>query len=519
MVSNQIYSSTLLLIIITINRETLKELEHLEALLNTLDNLVLSTGINTSLLLLNTDALERLLRAADSGNGLTPAVTIGKNLARATSREERAHGALTTEDTLRALSNNDGIEAGGVSSAVGLVDTAGEVLGDDGDLEAVHLELLLEGLGLVEGVALGGGENADAEGGDGGEGLVEDGDTAGDVVVVVGRVGLGSLEAKGDSDSLGDVVGDLVELLKNVLLDLLVGDVAGLEADGVDDELLLDGSERVEEETGLGVEVIEGGAELAVQVAGGGAAGGGEEAAADGLVGLGRVALVEVRGSVVVDVLVDPGLALTVAVVVVNAGDGTVDGELLKVGALVAVELGVEVAVQTTLQQGVLGEVDTTDDVAGLEGDLLGLGEVVGRVAVEGHLTENLKGSELLGKELGRVKEVKAVSLGLLLIDELNGELPRGGVAGLDGVPEISTVEISVLAGEDLSLLPDESGLALLGLPVPLDELGLAVLGHQAEGVHTETIHVTVAAGNAVPRHGPEEGMESGGLGAEEVPS
>lgn len=37
--------------------------------------------------------------------------------------------------------------------------------------------------------------------------------------------------------------------------------------------------------------------------------------------------------------------------------------------------------------------------------------------------------------------------------------------------------------------------------------------------MHTETIHVTEAAGNAVARHGPEEGVESGGLGAEEVPS
>ena len=512
-------STPSLLIVITINRETLKELEHLETLLNALDNLILSTGIDTSLLLLNTDALEGLLSAADSRNGLTPAVTIGKNLARASSREERVHGALAAENALGTLSNDNRIEAGGVSSAVGLIDAAGEILSDDGDLEAVLLELLLEGLGLVEGVALGGSEDADAESGNGGEGLVEDGDTAGDVVVVIGGVGLGSLEAESDSDTLGDVVGNLVELLKNVLLDLFVGDMAGLEADGVDDELLLDGGERVKEETGLGVEVVEGGAELAVQVARGGAARGGEEAATDGLVGLGGIPLVEVRGSVVVDVLVDPGLALTIAVVVVDARDGAVDGELLKVGALVTVELGVEVAVETTLQQGVLGEVDTTDDVAGLEGDLLGLGEVVGRVAVEGHLAENLEGSELLRKELGRVKEVKAVSLGLLLIDKLNGELPRGGVARLDGFPEISTVEISVLAGEDLGLLPDESGLALLGLPVPLDELRLAVLGHQAEGVHTEAIHVTVAAGNAVARHGPEEGVESGRLGAKEVPS
>lgn len=417
------YQSCLLLII-TINGKTLKELEHLEALLDALDNLILSTGIDTSLLLLHPDALERLLGAADSSNGLTPAVTIGEDLARTASREKRAHGALAAEDALSALGDDNAIEGGGVSSGVGLVNTAGKVLGDDGDLEAVLLELLLEGLGLVEGVALGGGEDADAEGGDGGETLVEDGNATGDVVVVKGRVGLGRLEAERNGHALGHVVGDLVQLLENVLLDLLVGDVAGLEADRVDDELLLDGGERVEEETGLGVVVVKGGAELAVQDARRGAARGSEEAAADGLVGLGGVALVEVRRAVVVDVLVNPSLALTVAVVVVDARDRAVDGELLKVRAPVAVELGVEVAVETTLQQGILGKVDAANNVAGLEGDLLGLGEVVHRVAVEGHLTENLERGELLGKELGGIKKVEAVSLGLVLINKLNGELP-----------------------------------------------------------------------------------------------
>lgn len=46
---------------------------------------------------------------------------------------------------------------------------------------------------------------------------------------------------------------------------------------------------------------------------------------------------------------------------------GTVDGELLEVGAAVTVELGVEVGEETALEEGVIGEVDTADDVARLE--------------------------------------------------------------------------------------------------------------------------------------------------------
>lgn len=46
---------------------------------------------------------------------------------------------------------------------------------------------------------------------------------------------------------------------------------------------------------------------------------------------------------------------------------GTVNGELLEVGTAVAVELGVEVGEETALKEGVVGEVDTADDVARLE--------------------------------------------------------------------------------------------------------------------------------------------------------
>lgn len=57
----------------------------------------------------------------------------------------------------------------------------------------------------------------------------------------------------------------------------------------------------------------------------------------------------------------------TIAVVVVDRNNGAVDGQLLKVGAAMAVQLRVEVREDATLQQRVLSEVDTTNDVTGLE--------------------------------------------------------------------------------------------------------------------------------------------------------
>lgn len=57
----------------------------------------------------------------------------------------------------------------------------------------------------------------------------------------------------------------------------------------------------------------------------------------------------------------------SIAVVVVDWDVGTVDWELFKIGASVAIELGVEVGEETALEEGVFGEVDAADDVAWLE--------------------------------------------------------------------------------------------------------------------------------------------------------
>lgn len=67
---------------------------------------------------------------------------------------------------------------------------------------------------------------------------------------------------------------------------------------------------------------------------------------------------------------------------------GLVDGELFEVGAAVAVELGVEVGEETALEEGVVGEVDAADDVAGLELSCQYFWTVVMRVrGEEGELT------------------------------------------------------------------------------------------------------------------------------------
>lgn len=171
----------------------------------------------------------------------------------------------------------------------------------------------------------------------------------------------------------------------------------------------------------------------------------------------------------------------------------TVDGQLLKVRSSVTVDLRVEVREQTALQQRVLREVNTTNNMTRLEHDLLNLSEVVDRVGIELQHTERLQRGELLGDDLGRVEDIKVEARSLLLVDDLDVELPLREVARVDGVPQVLTVEVRVLARGVQGLVPDQASLALLSLEVPLDELGLALVGDETVGVHTEAILLGVS--------------------------
>ena len=206
----------------------------------------------------------------------------------------------------------------------------------------------------------------------------------------------------------------------------------------------------------------------------------------------------------------DQVLGSSVPVIVADGNKRPVDGQLLKVGAAVTVDLGVEIGEETPLQQRILGKVDAADDVAGLEHDLLDLGEVVGGIDVEPQHAERLQGRQLLRDDLGGVQDVEAKGRGLVLVDNLDVELPLGEVPRLDGVPEILAVVVGVLAGDVLGLVPDKAGPALLRLEVPLDQLRLAIVGDEAIRVDAKTILPSLGSELCVSPmrvHQAQEGM------------
>ncbi len=193
-----------------------------------------------------------------------------------------------------------------------------------------------------------------------------------------------------------------------------------------------------------------------------------------------------------------------VALVVVERTQRTVDRDFVEVRPTETQQLGVGVGEQPALQQRIVGEVDARHDMADVEGGLLGLGEEVVRVAVEGHLAELLHRHQLLGDDFGRVQQVEVELVLVGLLDHLHAQLPLEVVAHLDGLPHVAAVEVRVLAGDLQRFVPDQREGAGHRLPVEFDEAADALGVDQAEGVHAEAFHRPVAARQGAVGHGPE---------------
>jgi hypothetical protein len=127
--------------------------------------------------------------------------------------------------------------------------------------------------------------------------------------------------------------------------------------------------------------------------------------------GFERVTAVErvrpVRGGATVD----GALVVAVAQHVVDRGVGAIDGDLCEVRPAEPQQLRVEVGEQPPGQQRVVGDVDAPDQMAGVERDLLGFGEVVRRVGGEREGADRLQRGKFLGDHLGRIEARKAAQV------------------------------------------------------------------------------------------------------------
>ena len=130
-----------------------------------------------------------------------------------------------------------------------------------------------------------------------------------------------------------------------------------------------------------------------------------------------------------------------------------------------------------------------------MEGDLLGFGEVVGGVAVQRQLADQLHRNEFFGHG-----------------HHLNAELVFKEGAGLDPVGHVAAVEVRVAAGGDLRFFPYQGVHTGDGLPVELDQARLAGGIDEPEGMHAEPLHGPVRAGDTAIAHVPQHVMRRFGV-------
>src|SRR5690606_35774364 len=101
-------------------------------------------------------------------------------------------------------------------------------------------------------------------------------------------------------------------------------------------------------------------------------------------------------------------------------------GDFVEIGPAEALKLRVGVGEQTALHQRVIGKVDAGNNVGDVKGDLLGFGEEVVGVSVEGQAANALNGDDFLGDDLCGIEEVEVELEFIFFRNELNAEFPFG---------------------------------------------------------------------------------------------
>ncbi|KAL6411774.1 phenol 2-monooxygenase [Ilyonectria robusta] len=409
----------------------------------------------------------------NSCDRLTPVEATVNDLSRSVEGVE-GRGGIRRKDGLGTLDNDDTVEEAGIGSRVGEVNASNQGLGNDVGKDTERGELLGE-LGSLShgGRVVGGCKNTDAETPDSWQRVAEDGNEGRDEVGVVScdlRRHCDTYKDLGYTD--GEIVADIVDLGDEVLLDDIGGEARHLEPQSVDQNLLLRRSKRAPDHIRLHVEVVESGRHHASQHTLHGAVRCYEETITSCLVRLHREVAAQSVGFIRGNIGVDVALSIPVTVVIIwDAIPRAVGWRLVEVGTVKPVKLSVHVRVETGLENRVVTEVDAANHVGGQERYLFSLGKVVEWVLVQRHLAKLCDGYHLGRENLGIVKQVETICELIGFIHNLDAKLPLWVYASLNGVEQVLTVRVRVLAPRCLCLLPEVQGLTLHGSPCVSDEL------------------------------------------------
>ena len=108
------------------------------------------------------------------------------------------------------------------------------------------------------------------------------------------------------------------------------------------------------------------------------------------------------------------------ALIVVDRRNRGVNGNLMEVGSTQSRQLGIDVGVNPSMQQGIVAEIDARNDMRGTKRDLFRFCKERIGVAIERHLADPLYRNEFFGNELRRVEDVEGKRIGLRVVEKLH---------------------------------------------------------------------------------------------------
>ena len=181
-------------------------------------------------------------------------------------------------------------------------------------------------------------------------------------------------------------------------------------------------------------------------------------------------------------------------------------------------ELGIEIGKVAALEQRIVAEVDARHDIVRAKRDLLRLREEIIDASVEHQPADLSNRHFLFGNDLRRVQHIEGELFRKRIVEELEAEFPFRVVSGLNGVPEVTPVEIGIGAVDLDRLVPHHRLQSEFGLPVEFDERRLAFGVHQAKGVDAEAFHEPERARDRAVRHDPHDHVHALRHERDEIP-
>ena len=97
-------------------------------------------------------------------------------------------------------------------------------------------------------------------------------------------------------------------------------------------------------------------------------------------------------------------------------------------------QLGVLIGEQSSLEKGIIAELDTRHDLGRQEGDLLGFCKEVIHVAVQHQFPDHAERHDFFGDQFGSIEDIKIQLVGGRLIEDLETQFPLGKAARGDGI-------------------------------------------------------------------------------------